>query len=267
MITVGINPVAFSIGVFEVRWYGIMVVLGVVAAIVISLREAKRVGFPQDDIYNVALWAIIGGVLVSRLFHVIDQWDYYMAHPAQILNFAGLTIYGAVLGGLLAVIIYSLIKKISFWQFGDIAAPGAILGQAIGRIGCILNGCCYGLENPPAWAGSIVYTNPSYGLYGTPLGIPLYPTAFYHLGWNLIVFGIIWGLRRRVKPRGVLFLSYLALYAAGDLAIRSLRAGSPFLFGLQQAQLIGIVVLLVTVPWLAVKLWRGRKVSQTGQSQ
>jgi phosphatidylglycerol:prolipoprotein diacylglycerol transferase len=267
MVTIGINPVAFAIGTFEVRWYGIMVLLGVVATIVISLREAKRVGFPSDHIYNVALWAIISGILVSRLFHVIDRWDYYWAHPEELLNFAGLTIYGAVIGALLAIAIYGWVKKISFWKLGDIIAPGAILGQAIGRVGCLLNGCCYGFEEPPTCVGTIEYTNPNYGLYGTPLGVPLLPTAFYHLVWNLIVFGILWGLRRRLKPQGTLFLTYFALYALGDLVIRSFREGQPFLFGLQQAQLIGIVVLLITVPWLAVKLWRGRRVSQTAQNQ
>ena len=267
MITIGIDPVAFAIGSFEVRWYGIMVLLGVMATILISLREAKRVGLPTEHIYNVALWAIIGGILVSRLFHVVDQWDYYWANPGQLLNFAGLTIYGAVIGALLAVFIYGWIKKISFWKLGDIVAPGAILGQAIGRIGCLLNGCCYGFEEPVTYFGTIEYTHPGHGLYGTPLGVPLLPTAFYHLVWNLVVFGILWGLRRRIKTPGVLFLSYGALYALGDLVIRSFRVGQPFLFGLQQAQLIGIVVLLITVPWLAVKLWRGRKVSQMEQNQ
>src|SRR4030042_401229 len=131
MINIGINPVAFAIGTFEVRWYGIMVLLGVVATIIISLREAKRVGFPADDVYNVALWAIISGILVSRLFHIVDQWDYYWAHPEQLLNFAGLTVYGAVIGAILAILIYCSVKKISFWRLGDIVVPGAILGQAI----------------------------------------------------------------------------------------------------------------------------------------
>ncbi|MBM3172307.1 MAG: diacylglyceryl transferase, partial [Chloroflexi bacterium] len=99
MITIGIDPVAFSIGSVNVMWYGIMVVLAVVVVIVFALMEAKRVGLARDHIYNAALWAIIGGVIVSRLMHVIDQWDYYMENPAQIVNFAGLSIYGAVLGG------------------------------------------------------------------------------------------------------------------------------------------------------------------------
>ncbi|MBM3172978.1 MAG: prolipoprotein diacylglyceryl transferase [Chloroflexi bacterium] len=259
MITIGIDPVAFSIGSVNVMWYGIMVVLAVVVVIVFALMEAKRVGLARDHIYNAALWAIIGGVIVSRLMHVIDQWDYYMENPAQIVNFAGLSIYGAVLGAMLAVVIYCLVNKLSVWQLVDIAAPGALLGQAIGRVGCIIGGCCYGLENPSFCA--IEYVHPSRGLYSTPVGVPLYPTQIYHLVWNLVAFGILWTLRTKLKPKGTVFLSYLALYALGDLVIRFFRQGTPFLFGMQQAQVIGILILLVTVPWLAVKLWRGRKAS------
>ncbi|MBC8276048.1 MAG: prolipoprotein diacylglyceryl transferase [Chloroflexi bacterium] len=257
MIDIGIDPVAFSI----VRWYGIMVVLAVVAVIVIALREAKRVGLAEEHIYSVGLWAIIGGIIVSRLLHVIDKWNYYMANPAQIIGFEGLTVYGAVLGALLAVLIYCWVKKLSFWLIGDVIAPGAILGQAIGRIGCLINGCCYGLPTSLPWG--VIYTHP--GNYGPPLGGAVHPTQVYHLIWNLIGFGVLWSLRRRLKPQGSLFLLYLALYAAGDLAIRFFREGESFLglrvfgFDIQQAQLIGIVVLVVTVPWLIVRMLRARK--------
>lgn len=269
MITVGINPVALSIGAFEVRWYGIMVVLSIVALIAISLREAKRVGMPTEHIYNLGLWAIISGIIVSRLFHVVDKWEYYAAHPAQIIRFEGLTIYGAVIGAMIAVLVYSWVKKLSFWQIGDIAAPGALVGQAIGRIGCLINGCCYGLPTSLPWG--VVYTHPaSYA----PIGEAVHPAPIYHLLWNLMAFGILWWLRTRLKPAGSVFLAYLALYATGDLFIRFVREGEPFLFGMQQAQLIGMAILLITVPWLTIRMWRYRakqqvtaNINETEQSQ
>jgi phosphatidylglycerol---prolipoprotein diacylglyceryl transferase len=257
MIHINIDPIALSFGVFQIRWYGIMVVLAVVAIIALSVIEARRLRVPDEHIYNVALWGIIGGILVSRLLHVIDKWDYYIANPRQILGFEGLTIYGAVLGALIAVVIYCRVKKISFWQLGDIIAPGAIVGQAIGRVGCLLNGCCYGL--PTSSSFGLIYTNP--GSY-CPLGEAFQPTQIYHIAWDLIGFGILWSLRRRLEPKGSLFLLYLAIYAAGDLSIRFVRVGEPFrqgmFFNLQEAQIIGIIVLLITVPWLIIRMWRYR---------
>ena len=268
MIHINVDPVAFSIGFFEVRWYGIMVVLAIVAVIAIALLEARRVGLAEDHIYSMGLWAIIGGILVSRLFHVIDKWDYYMANPRQIIGFEGLTVYGAVLGALLAVLIYCWVKKLSFWQIGDVVAPGAILGQAIGRIGCFMNGCCYGLPTSLPWG--VIYTNP--GSYCELDGM-VQPTQVYHLLWNLIGFGILWSLRRRIKPQGSLFLFYLALYAVGDLGIRFVRVGEPFrsgmFFNMQEAQIIGIIVLVVTVPWLIIRMWcyRAKQSAQASVSE
>ncbi len=269
-ILLDIDPIAFRLGFLEVRWYGIMVVLAVLSIIAITLLEAKRVGISQDHVYSLGVWAVIGGILGSRLVHVIDRWDYYIAHPRQIITFEGLAVYGAVIGILLAVIIYVLVNRYSFlkkqglrvyfmevrsfiWQLGDIIAPGALVGMAIGRIGCLINGCCYGEFSSLPWA--IIYGNP--GCYA-PLGVPVHPAPVYHILWNLTAFAIIWGLRRRLKPQGSLFLLYLALYAVGDLGIRFIREGEPFLFGMQQAQLIGVIVLLITVPWLIIRMWRAK---------
>lgn len=251
---IGIDPVAFSLGTLEIRWYGIMVVLAVIAILAISIIEAKRLKINRDDVYNIATWAIISAVIMARLVHVIDHWDYYMAHPAELISFEGVGVYGAVIGVLLAIVIYCLVKKISIWKIGDMVAPGALIGMAIGRIGCLLNGCCYGLETDSAC--SVIYTNPeSYA----PLHVSILPTQIFHIVWNLIAFGIVWAVRKRMKPEGTTLLLYLALYAAGDLTIRFFREGTPFLFGMQQAQVIGILILVITVPWLIARMVLYRK--------
>lgn len=254
MFHIGVNPVAFSIGALEIRWYGIMVVLAVIAILAIALLEAKRLRIEQDHVYNLAIFAVIGGMIFSRLIHVIDRWDYYIQHPSQIIGFEGVGVYGAVIGVLLAIVIYCSVKKLSIWLIADLVSPGSLVGMAVGRVGCILNGCCYGVESDAFC--SVTYTNPN--TYA-PLNVSVLPTQFFHLIWNLAAFAVLWALRKRLQPRGNLFLLYLALYAMGDLIIRFFRQGTPWLFGMQQAQLIGIVILVVTVPWFILRMLSYRK--------
>lgn len=242
MLEIDLNPIIFNLGNIEVRWYGVLVVIAVIAIIGLSLLEARRTGIPQDVIWDVGLWGVVGGIIGARLLHIIDRWEYYLYHPDQLLNFAGLAVWGAVLGAVVAILLYCWIKKMSFWRIGDIAAPGAILGQAIGRVGCLINGCCYGL--PCNLPFAIVYLNPdSYA----PHGIPLYPTQIFHLIWNLLGFGMLWALRKRLKPHGSLFLLWLIFFGVGDFAIRFFREGEPFLFGLPQAQVIDLAIVMISV--------------------
>ncbi len=257
MIHIGVDPVAFSLGMLEIRWYGIMVVLAIISILAVSLLEAKRLQVEQDHIYNLAIFAVIGGIIFARLIHIIDRLDYYIQHPSQILGFEGVGVYGAVIGVLLAVIIYCYVKKLSIWLIADLVSPGALLGMAVGRIGCILNGCCYGVESDAFF--SVTYTNPH--TYA-PLNVSVLPTQFFHLLWNLAAFGVVWALRKRLQPRGNLFLLYLAFYALGDLIIRFFRQGTPWLFGIQQAQLIGIIILVVTVPWFIYRMLAYRRKKQ-----
>jgi phosphatidylglycerol---prolipoprotein diacylglyceryl transferase len=259
MIELELCPIAFSIGPFEIRWYGIMVVLAVIAILVISTLEARRVHLDEDHIYNLGVWAVIGGILFSRVIHVIDKWSYYMENPTQIFNFEGLAVYGAVIGVIIAIVAYCRVKKLSILQIADLVSPGALVGMAIGRIGCVFNGCCYGLVTDLPWG--VVYECPtSYA----PQGIPLQPTQEYHIIWNLFAFGVLWVLRKHLKPQGSTFLLYLAFYAAGDLLIRTFREGDAFLFGLQQAQVIGIIILLIVIPLFVVRMVLAKKKEKNG---
>ncbi|MBN1690366.1 MAG: prolipoprotein diacylglyceryl transferase [Dehalococcoidia bacterium] len=255
MLNIDLNPIVFSVGTFEVRWYGVMVVLAVVALIGIALLEAKRRNISQDTIWDVGLWGVIGGILGSRILHVIDQWEYYFSHPEQLLNFAGLAVWGAVLGAAAALLIYCRVKKLSFWLMADLVAPGAILAQAIGRIGCLINGCCYGntCELPIA----VIYLHPaSYA----PQGVPLYPTQIFHFIWNMGGFVLLWLLRKHTRPDGVLFFIWMIYFSAGDFVIRFFRGDTtPFMFNLPEAQVVDIAVVAVSIIMLAVLLVRNKK--------
>jgi phosphatidylglycerol:prolipoprotein diacylglycerol transferase len=252
MIHIDINPVAFTIGSVSVRWYGIMVALAVVTLVVWAILSVKRgANLKYDTVITAAIVGIPSGVIVSRLLHVIDRWSYFMENPGKIIGGEGLTIYGAVLGAALGIWIYSLFsKRFSFGYMADMLAPGIILAQAIGRVGCTLNGCCYGTVCDLPW--SVIYDHPeSLGM----IGVAVHPTQIYEIIYNIIIFDILLLLRNRFKPDGSLFLIYLSFYAVWRLGIDFIRDGTDFLFGLHQAQIISIIVLIITI---SLMIWRTR---------
>jgi phosphatidylglycerol:prolipoprotein diacylglycerol transferase len=260
MITISINPIAFTIGSISVRWYGIMVALAILEIVLWMLWQVRRgVNLSYDTVLTAALVGIPSGLILSRLLHVVDRWSYYVQHPGEIIGAGGLTIYGAVLGAALGIWIYSKFSEFRFAYFADVIAPAIILAQAIGRIGCTLNGCCYGIPTSLPWG--VTYTHPD---SLAPLGIAVHPTQVYEIIYNLIVFGVLLALRRRLKPDGSLFLIYLSLYSLWRVGVGFLRDGTPFLFGLHQAQVIGIVGLAITISLLA---WRTRWVRAESRAE
>jgi phosphatidylglycerol:prolipoprotein diacylglycerol transferase len=264
LIEIGIDPVV-NLGPISIRWYGILVALAVITVVGWAVVEVNRKRLPVDTAFTAALVGIPSGIVVSRLLHVIDDWSYYFQNPGQIIGGSGLTAWGAVLGAALGIWIYSRVSKFNFGHFADLIAPGIILAQAVGRIGCTINGCCYGKETHLPWA--VVYSHPdSFG----PLGIPVHPTQVYELVYNLIVFGVLFKLRGRFQPDGSLFLIYLSLYSLWRLGSDFLRAGTPFLsnpLGLHQAQVIAIIILLVTIPYLVLKTRPLKPVSEVEKNE
>jgi phosphatidylglycerol:prolipoprotein diacylglycerol transferase len=257
MLTISVDPIAFNIGSLEIRWYGIMIALGVASLLVIMPREAKRLGIPRD-IYSICLSGIAGGLIGGRLAYVFYNWEHFIANPREIIGFQGLAQNGMIIGIIVAALIYMWVTRMRFsmlLSMGDALAVGAPLALAIGRIGCTINGCCYGIPAPDLpWA--IVYTHPD---SLAPLGVPTHPTPIYHLLWNLIVFAIVWRFRGKLKPEGSLFFFFLCILAVGDFGIRFLRTDIPVLGWLRQAQVLDLGILAVFLPWLIVKLRRFHK--------
>lgn len=245
MIDIGINPIAF----LNIRWYGIFITLAIIVIILwMAWQVRKGAKISYDTLFTAALVGIPSAIVLSRLLHVLDKWDYYGQNPGQIIGGSGLTAYGAVLGATLGVWIYSRFSKFQFGYFMDLIAPAIILAQAVGRVGCTINGCCYGTPTSLPWG--IVYTHPA---SLAPLGRAVHPTTVYELIYNLLVFGVLVKLRGRFKPDGSLFLIYLSLYSLWRLATDFMRVGTPFLLGLHQAQVIAIIVLAIAIPLLAVR--------------
>lgn len=177
MINIDIDPVAF----LNVRWYGIFIALAIMWIILWvawQIRQGAKISY--NTLFTAALVGIPSGIVLARLLHVLDLWDYYSRNPGQIIGASGLTAYGAILGAALGIWIYSKFSKLNFGYFADLVAPAVIVAQAvIGRIGCTINGCCYGVETSLPWG--IVYTHlDSLG----PLGVVVHPTQVYELNYR-----------------------------------------------------------------------------------
>jgi phosphatidylglycerol:prolipoprotein diacylglycerol transferase len=253
MIEISISPIAFTIGSLEIRWYGLLMAVGVTVLIIWTLIQVKRgAKLTSDQVLGGALVGIPSGIIFARLLHIIDYWEYYASRPGEWIGGSGLSIYGAILGAALGIWIYSRFIKIKYSYLVDVITPGIILAQAIGRIGCLFNGCCYGTEAYDS-VFSIVYTNP---LTLGPLGIPVYPTQVFEIIFLLFTFIIIMFFRSKFKPDGMQFMFYLTMYSLWRIGIGFLREGTPFLFGLEQAQVIGITVCLITIPMMIYKTYK-----------
>jgi phosphatidylglycerol:prolipoprotein diacylglycerol transferase len=261
LLVISIDPVAFSIGALQVRWYGIMVVAAVVTLLAITFRETKQHAVPESTTYNLLFWGVIGGIIGGKLGYLIQPWLLYGVNPSEIISPYGWALHGAIIGGILGGVIYWRIKasQISLENLpsmGDAIATGAPLAQAIGRIGCTINGCCYGKPSPfLSFPWAVIYT-PRATIPSQYWNVPLYPTQIYFLLWNLIVFAVIWRLRGRLKPQGSLVFLYLCLYSVGDFGLRFLRADPPLLLGLREGQIFSLAVLLVSLPILIIKIRR-----------
>lgn len=248
---IGVNPVIAQVGPIVIGWYVIMVTMAFLTVIGwLVWQNHRRQLMSSKTLLLVVIMIVISGIFFAKLAHIIDFFRYYRQNPGQLLggffSSDGWAIWGAVLGAAASLWIYSKVShKFRFNLLVDLMAPGIILAQAVGRVGCTLNGCCYGIESTSPLA--VIYTSPN---TNAPVGIPVLPTQVFELLFDLAVFGLLIRFKHKLKPEGSLFLVYLTLYAAWRLCIGFIRVGTPFLFGLHEAQVISLAVLLVTLPMI-----------------
>jgi phosphatidylglycerol:prolipoprotein diacylglycerol transferase len=258
-IEIGINPILFNIGSFEIGWHGVMVALAVIVGIGISLWLAKGSGIKRENIYGVAPWVVLGGIIGARLFHVLDQLSYYTDHPIAIFEFwHGLSILGAILGGTVAAAVYAKITRLPIGRLADTLTPGLILALMVGRIGCIINGDVFGKPTTLPWAFIYHYMP---GVYAQPLDTPLHPSPLYEMIWCVVILAIIWKLRGRLKPDGALFLLFLILYSIGRFGIeftRGISMQSVDISGWHTPHFITLVALAICIPLLVYRMRKAR---------
>ncbi len=230
------NPIAFTIFGVDVRWYGIFMASGILIASFILMKLSEKKGYSNDLIYDLILVIVPSGIIGARTYYVIFEWDNYKGDFYKIINLrgGGLAIHGAIIAGLLSAYIYCKIKKINFLEILDMAAPGIILAQAIGRWGNFANSEAHGGPTDLPWA--IVVE-----------GQKVHPTFLYESLWNFMVFILLMYLYKRKKFDGQIFLNYAILYSLARFFIEGLRTDSLMWGSIRVAQFISVVIILVSL--------------------
>jgi len=215
--------VAFYIGSFPIRWYGIMIALAAIAAIILSIIETKRRGETTEHVLNAALFIVPPAIIGARLYHVIDEWAFYSQNPRLIFGGAGLGIFGAIAGGIIGLLIYSKWKKLDALRGLDICAPGIILAQAIGRWGNFFNQELYGYPSDLPWA---IYIDPNHRLPGYKAFSYFHPLFLYESLWDFLGCFFLLFLGRKFGHRllsGDIFFIYVIYYSIGRFFLEGLR--------------------------------------------
>ena len=249
-----VHPIAFQLGRLTVTFYGIMVALAFVAGLWTASRRGPRDGIPADKILDLGPWLIVGAILGARTLYVTSYWREEFAGRPVLELFSvwrgGLVFYGGLIGASLACMIYTRVRKVPLWKMADTIAPSIALGSAFGRLGCLLNGCCYGRPCDLPWA--ITFPPDS---RAAPPGVPLHPVQVYDASLNFLCYlGLAW-LFRRKKFDGQVFAVYLIAYALLRSFAEMFRGDYPehYLGGwATPAQLVSIGILAVGLGLLVV---------------
>ncbi len=258
------HPILFQHGSFAIHSYGVMMALAFLAGLWTATRRARSENIPGERIADVTLWLMVGAIIGARVVYVTTYWKQEFAdQPFKevfMIQHGGLVYYGGLIGATIAGIISIRRLKLPLWTLADIFAPSIALGSVFGRMGCLLNGCCFGRPSDLPWA--ITFTNPQANQYsGTPLGIPLHPTEIYDALLNLILYFFLAWLFRHKRFSGQVFATYLILYAVFRSMVEYFRGDYPsdhVHAGLTSAQLVSVPIFIAGLV-LAVMLSRRMK--------
>ena len=240
--------------------YGLLIAGAMALGVFLCSRQEERLGLPKDTAIDFALWVLPAAVVGARLYYVAFQWPLYAGNPVRILYLweGGLAIYGGVIGGAIAALVFSRVKKVSFAALADMVAPVLILGQAIGRWGNFVNQEAYGqvIENPALQFFPLaVFADGEWHM----------ATFFYESLWNFIGFLMLWLNRKRVKVRGNLFLGYLVWYGLGRAVIEGLRTDSLMWGSFRVSQALSVLLVLCAGAALVIRRLKAKK-NQTADS-
>ncbi|MDB5074632.1 MAG: lgt, phosphatidylglycerol:prolipoprotein diacylglycerol transferase [Chloroflexi bacterium] len=271
-----VNTATIKYGPISIHWFGIIVALALIAGLLVSLVMARLRAKRPDPLVGILMLGLLAGLIGARIWYYVFRRDWYNPDPGRVFAVwqGGMALHGALLGAMLATLIYTWYKRLNFWTWADICAPGLILGQAIGRIGDLLNNQAFGPPTSGPFAVIIPRENrpPQFLAFShfTPL-------AAYEAIWDLAIFAALIGLtllqrwRPRVLPVGAIFLLYLILYSVGRIPLEGLRVDSLWVHNMRVAQLASFVMIGAGVLLYAIRLVPRREpapfVAQAPQTQ
>lgn len=231
------QPILFKIGSLPVYSWGAMLSIAILIGTYIAVKWAKEYGISADTIMDLVIVLIIGGLVGGRLFYVV-VYDprFYLANPLEILFLwrGGLVYYGALIGGFLAGVWFVRKKQLPFWKLSDIVTPPLALGYGIVRVGCFLNGCCYGKPTSSAWGVLFPYVDNLYR----------YPTQLYSAAFGIAIFLFLLWFRAKKAFHGQLFLIFLIIYGVERIIVEAFRENLLVWGNLTVSQLISIFVII-----------------------
>ncbi|MBQ7557333.1 MAG: prolipoprotein diacylglyceryl transferase [Lachnospiraceae bacterium] len=210
----------FSIGPFTVHGYGLMIALGMIAALFLADHRAGKKGLNGDYVWQLSLLIMLFGWLGGKIMFCIVEWQSVFADPGFIISSNGFVVYGGIITGVLTAFLYCRFRKVSFREYADLIIPEVSLAQGIGRIGCFLAGCCYGRETS-AWYGVVFHNSPF-----APAGVRVIPTQLISAAGNLLFFAILLYFSAKTRIKGHVLALYLMLYSFGRFLLEFLR-GDP----------------------------------------
>ena len=241
---ISFNKVAFSLfGTIEVRWYGIIMVTGIILAFLYAYYRSKHEGISFDDLLDYAIFTVISGIVGARLYYVITSGQKYTFGEIFAIWNGGIAIYGAIIGGATALLCVSLYKKIKWQKAFDMVCPGVMIGQIVGRWGNFFNGEAYG-ESPAA--DSLLYFMRMELRHEDWMNSYIcQPTFLYESLWNLVGFLIINALYKKKKYDGQVFLMYITWYGFGRMFIEGLRTDSLMVGRFRISQVVAFLCFTV----------------------
>ena len=237
-----------TIGPLSIHGYGLMIGIGVIVALAVAAKRAKKRGLDTDFLYGLVFVTLVIGFIGAKLLYCIVEIEAFLNEPMRVLSGSGFVLYGGIIGGILAAMVYCKYKKANFFEYFDLAVPSVAIAQGFGRIGCFLAGCCYGRETNSCIG--IMFHNSSIA----PNGIKLIPTQLFSSAGNFLIALVLLLYARNNRKTGKVGSLYLILYSVGRFIIEFFRNDYRGNVGvLSTSQFISLLILAIGIAMFFAK--------------